>query len=103
MFLVAIPVALLAEKLVAVLTLEGLGASVRAQVIHHIALLVEEFEADIALEHLVVSASLRTFLKGPCVEQLTRVVDDDCLLLMNGLLRSEYRLSCDVALSFGFK
>ena len=64
----AISVALLAEKLVTVLTLEGLGASVRAQVIHHIALFVEEFEADITLEHLVVSARLRTFFKGPRVE-----------------------------------
>ena len=46
--------------------------------IHHIALLVEEFEAEITLEDLVVSASLRTFLKGPRVELLTRIVDNDC-------------------------
>ena len=68
---------MLTEKFVTILTLKRLGASVLAQVVHHIALFVEEFEADITLEHLVVSASLRTFLKGPRVEQLTRIVDDD--------------------------
>lgn len=68
MFLVAIPVALLTEELVAVLTLERLGTSVRAQMIHDVALFVKEFVTEITLEHLVVSASLRTFLKRPSVK-----------------------------------
>jgi len=101
-FLVAIPVALLAKKLVAVLTLERLGASVGAQVVHDIALFVEEFETDITLEYLIVFTSLLTFHKGPCVE-LRCIIQFGSCLLFDGLLSGEYRLSFDVALSFGFK
>ena len=100
--LVAIPVALLAKKLVAVLTLERLGASVRAQVVHDVALFVEEFVADITLEYLIAFTSLLTFHKGSCVE-LRSIIQFVSCLLFDGLLSGEYRLSFDVALSFGFK
>lgn len=71
MLYVPVPVALLAKKLATVLTTVRLCASVRAHVIHDVALFFKDLEAEVTCEDLVVSTCLLTHLESPCVERST--------------------------------